>query len=1000
MPGTIKAGTIVKERNNRQYILLRDVKLKKKNERVPALPRFRSYTYHPTFVNTNGTTFNYDFRLEKALKKGDWVYYDLDGFITVKCLVTQRLGDEIIMQPRGVGTFITISIFSSRIQVILDPPDIEPIVLVESLYCNKLNNRVEVNGMGGTDYYVVDYEPVTNKYLLCQSPGRPWSAEWKDPSDFRTVYEPSDKFTCNWKQIGVLKFDAYDTGINHIDLIKEDVVPNAIWHKLFMHSINHFATKYSSDYDIYTILLWLEHHRPYWKNKSFNLQNFNYWETLTHQALERNSDRETIDYLTKACSLNRFELNKSIRIKEKLQSMPLFKTKLRKNGSRFTVDVLVPENATYRSIGMSKVFLYNYVSKVLWHLSNKPVSCSWLESRQSVFSLPIVMDEVIMKIPLKPFQQKVIRVMRENEKNKNIRSLMTLNTRSGVNFNAITSFWDISVSAGGGILSLPTGTGKTICTLGLIQKTKCEGPTLVVLPLTLMDQWILETQKFTDLAWGEMHGRKNTSENKDIVFTTYGTVSSKYGKEQEHSIWGVWKRVVFDESHQFKSQDSKIVRACTNICADNRWCLSATPYRQGSFNNLHAQLSMLNVCPFEYQKNMFTHLLYQETPHTQWIMSQISSLIINPNINNLNIPQSIEHRITVPNQHRELYSILYQIIRNKVRQLMDYGCGSKHQQLMSWMNYVSVCASDPSMVPLELWGTPCDNSDFCITNIDDLSSSLSNKTGFANEVVKTLSNLEETTCCLCLETLTRPVITDCLHMFCHDCIKRSLEFNRKCPNCRKYLSDNSFKEITASTETSTVDGFTYVYNTLGRKVKIPEQTMNLLNKTSQNNKLSELKRIINERKKIVVFSQFNRILESMSSQFDCAIITGRSTRSQRKKNIEKFKTGETNLFFLSTKVADVGINLTEADTLVFLEPGLESAVKTQTLGRVQRIGQNKQVHVYTLITGDTIETIITPQREILEQKINKLMLSSDYSKSYKVRQKKHFNMDYILNLLS
>ena len=109
--------------------------------------------------------------------------------------------------------------------------------------------------MGGTDYYVVDHEPVTNKYLLCQSPGRPWSAEWKDPSDFRTVYESSDKFTCNWKQIGVLKFDAYDTGINHIDLIKEDVVPNAIWHKLFMHSINHFATKYSSDYDIYYFIV-------------------------------------------------------------------------------------------------------------------------------------------------------------------------------------------------------------------------------------------------------------------------------------------------------------------------------------------------------------------------------------------------------------------------------------------------------------------------------------------------------------------------------------------------------------------------------------------------------------------------------------------------------------------------------------------------------------------------------------------------------------------------
>ena len=137
-----------------------------------------------------------------------------------------------------------------------------------------------------------------------------------------------------------------------------------------------------------------------------------------------------------------------------------------------------------------------------------------------------------------------------------------------------------------------------------------------------MDQWILETQKFTDLTWGEMHGRKNNSENKDIVFTTYGTVSQSMEK---NIVYGVSGRVVFDESHQFKSQDSKIVRACTNICADNRWCLSATPYRQGSFNNLHAQLSMLNVCPFEYQKNMFTHLLYQETPHT---MDNVSNFIV------------------------------------------------------------------------------------------------------------------------------------------------------------------------------------------------------------------------------------------------------------------------------------------------------------------------------------------------------------------------------------
>lgn len=995
MPITIKAGSIVKSRSNQQYILLRDIKLTKTNQSIPALPRFRPYNFHPCYLNTNNCTYNYDYRHERALKKGDWVRYDLDGVTCVRCLVTERLGDEIIIQPRGVGTFINISIFSSLIQIILDPPDLEPIVLVESLYCDKLHNNVKLK-WGESDYYIVDHEPVTNKYLLCQN-NRPYTAKWRDESEFDTIHETPDKFTCHWQILGKLNFDAYDTGLNHLNKMDEDVVPNAIWNHVFVNSINHFATKYNTDYDIYTILLWLEHHRPYWKNRSYNLQNFNYWEILTHKALESNSDRESINYLTKACSLTRSEVIKASRIKEKLQSMPLFKTRLKKSGNQFTVTVLIPRNSLIRCIGKNKIFLYNYVSKVLWHLSNKPVSCSWLESRQRIFSLPLVKDEVNMKIPLKPFQQKVIRVMRENEKNYNIQSILSLNTRwSGIDFNAITSFWQIYCNAGGGILSLPTGTGKTVCTLGLIQKTN--GRTLVVLPLTLMDQWISETQKFTDLSWGEIHGRKNTSDGKDIVFTTYGTVSSKFSKESD--IWGMWKRVVFDESHQFKSHESKIVRACSNICADYRWCLSATPYRQGSFNNLHAQLSMLNVCPFEYKINIFAHLLHKETPQTQWIMSQLSSLIINPNIYNLNIPQSVDHTIIVPNHHSELYYIMFSIIRDKVRHLLEYGCGSKHQQLMAWMNYISVCASDPSMLPLELWGETCQEADFCITNIDDLSSSLSNKSGFANEVLNTLKNLKETTCCLCLETLTRPVITDCLHMFCHDCIKRSLEFNRKCPNCRKYLSDNSFKEITASKETSTVDGFTYVYNALGRKIKIPEKTMKLLNNKTENNKLNELKRIVKERNKIVVFSQFNRILENMSSQFPSAIITGRSSRSQRKKNIEKFKTGETNLFFLSTKVADVGINLTEADTLVFLEPGLESAVKTQTLGRVQRIGQDKQVHVYTLITQNTVETSITPQREILEQKINKLMLSSDYSKSYKTKQKKRFHMDYILSILS
>lgn len=994
-----KAGTVVYK--HREYILLKDTSHRSK--RVVVKPRFRSYNFTPMYIETSGLIWDYQFRRRKAIIPHDIVQYDLDGMLVVNCFVVDRIGDEILIQPKGVGTFITVSIYSPCICTTTEEE--ENFILIDSLSSKMLNSTVFLHGQRN---FIIDHEPVSDKYLLCEGHTKMHTLAWVSKSEFTLHYTEADVFDCQWKSVGTLEFHSLDTNGFNLDILEESVVPKAIWHRIFLHSENHFATDHSTDFDIYTILLWLEHHRPYWKNKTYNLHNFNYWEQLTQKALLWNCERETIDYVTKPCAMTPPELSKSFRIREKLRSMPLFKTKLTRINGLYKVDVLTPEKSNLRSFGTNNVFLFNYVSKILWHMSNKPVSCSWLESRHKITSLPIVKDSVRLHLPLKPFQEKIVRMMREFEKNHRLKHLLTLNTRTGLDFNAITSFYNIDHNRGGGILSLPTGTGKTICSLGLITKCRELGTnyneggqrTLVVLPLTLMDQWISETKRFTDLDWGEIHGRKDTSHDKDIVFTTYGTVSSKFG-QIDHTIWDGWYRVIFDESHQFKSHDSKTVQACSHIITTHRWCLTATPYRKGSFNNLHPHLTMLNICPFNCNVNFFSHLLYQETPQTQWIMSQLTSIIINPEINNLNIPDSVDHTITIPNQYPELYTVLYDVIREKVRHAMEYGSGSRHHQLMIWLNYINVCAADPSILPIHIWGERCETSQFSITNIDDLSASLSNRSGFAEEVLKTLDNLQETTCCLCLETMTRPVITDCLHMFCHDCIKRSLEFSHKCPNCRKYLTDGSFKEITPNTETTTVGGFTYMYDNLGRKIKIPEQIVELLKKVKGNNKLKHLQDIVDSRNKVVVFSQYNRILESLSSHFDNhAIITGRSTRSQRKKNIEQFKTGETKVFFLSTKVADVGINLTEADTLVFLEPGLEASVKAQTLGRVRRIGQRKTVHVYTLITDNTIEREIKVERDILEQKTNKLMLSSAYSKTYKNRQRKHLNMNYILKLLT
>ena len=228
-----------------------------------------------------------------------------------------------------------------------------------------------------------------------------------------------------------------------------------------------------------------------------------------------------------------------------------------------------------------------------------------------------------------------------------------------------------------------------------------------------------------------------------------------------------------------------------------------------------------------------------------------------------------------------------------------------------------------------------------------------------------------------------------------------MEFKNKCPMCRSTLIEDQFKEIKQVEEPISTDGnFIFCHDLLGRQIKVPKHISEVYEKKTISNKRKWLMDIIKDRNKVVVYSQFNTVLETYSRclEQDTSIITGKSSRAQRKKNIEKFKRGDTKVFFLSTKVADVGINLTEGDTLVFLEPGLESAVEKQALGRLKRIGQDKVIYVYSVSTDNTIEERIKRERKVYDEAITNIM-TSDGSKSYKTKRKKQFFLSYIIKIL-
>ena len=73
--------------------------------------------------------------------------------------------------------------------------------------------------------------------------------------------------------------------------------------------------------------------------------------------------------------------------------------------------------------------------------------------------------------------------------------------------------------------------------------------------------------------------------------------------------------------------------------------------------------------------------------------------------------------------------------------------------------------------------------------------------------------------------------------------------------------------------------------------------------------------------------------------------------------------GAVPVFLISLKAGGVGLNLTGADMVVHYDPWWNLAAQNQATDRAHRIGQQKNVTVYKLITKDSIEEKVLELQE-------------------------------------
>lgn len=68
-----------------------------------------------------------------------------------------------------------------------------------------------------------------------------------------------------------------------------------------------------------------------------------------------------------------------------------------------------------------------------------------------------------------------------------------------------------------------------------------------------------------------------------------------------------------------------------------------------------------------------------------------------------------------------------------------------------------------------------------------------------------------------------------------------------------------------------------------------------------------------------------------------------------------FQDASYDVFLLTTRVGGLGINLTGADRVIIYDPDWNPATDTQARERAWRIGQDRQVTIYRLVSAGTIE---------------------------------------------
>ncbi len=147
-------------------------------------------------------------------------------------------------------------------------------------------------------------------------------------------------------------------------------------------------------------------------------------------------------------------------------------------------------------------------------------------------------------------------------------------------------------------------------------------------------------------------------------------------------------------------------------------------------------------------------------------------------------------------------------------------------------------------------------------------------------------------------------------------------------------------------------------------------------------KLDALEEVLDElgSKQAVVFAESRQLIDLAAARLASGVarITGEVPEEERATNLAAFQAGDVRILLCTIGAGGVGLDMSAADTAIFLQRSFNAVLNTQAEDRIHRIGQESDnVTIVDLVTANTVEDHVLEALATKAAKLEDLVRDAD-----------------------